>query len=102
MQKRYASDFFPEDSTPTDDYPGVAVYLASDVDAQIEYLGETLRGVMMSEDALKAHIARQDAKIAELKALLRRVVEWNPALPAESSLIDEIHSSLMVREPTQR
>jgi hypothetical protein len=48
-------------------------YLASDVDAQIEYLGETLRGVMMSEDALKAHIARQDAKIEKLDNALNLI-----------------------------
>jgi hypothetical protein len=43
----------------------MALYLASDADEQIEYLGETLRGVMMSEDALKARIAELETKLLE-------------------------------------
>jgi uncharacterized phage protein gp47/JayE len=35
------------------------------------------------------------ARVEELESLLHRVIEWEPALPAEAALIDEIHSALM-------
>lgn len=40
MQKRYASDFFPEDCTPELGYPGVAVYLASEVEELLSMVDE--------------------------------------------------------------
>lgn len=33
-------------------------------------------------------------RVAQLEALLRRVLEWTPALPAESGLLDEITAAL--------
>lgn len=35
-----------------------------------------------------------DERIGKLESLLRRVVEWRPALPAEATLIDEIDEAL--------
>lgn len=38
--------------------------------------------------------ANQVERIAELERLLRRVIEWEPALPVESGLSDEIGTAL--------
>lgn len=44
--------------------------------------------------------ANQVERIAELERLLRRVIEWEPALPVESGLSDEIGTALGKAEQT--
>lgn len=44
--------------------------------------------------------AAMNTRIAQLEALLRRVLEWEPSLPVESGLLDEIAAALQpVAEP---
>jgi hypothetical protein len=66
------SDAFPPNEAQR------VVYLASDV------------------EALESAAVASALRVKELESLLHRVIEWEPALPAEATLIDEIHSALMV------
>jgi hypothetical protein len=76
---KYESGFSHEGKMVPDAEDGTAFYLASDV------------------AALESAAVASALRVRELESLLRRVSEWEPALPAESTLIDEIHSALTER-----
>lgn len=63
--------------------------LDGDRSSKTVYLGTDV------ERQLNENAVIQNARIGELESLLRRVIEWTPALPAEASLADEIAQSLM-------
>lgn len=39
-------------------------------------------------------LARKNKEIERLQGLIHRVVEWEPALPAEASLLDELAAAV--------
>lgn len=54
---------------------------------------------ILNRDDDKARVAILKARVLDLETLLRRVIEWQPALPVEMSLADEIAEAI---GPAQR
>jgi hypothetical protein len=82
MQKYYCGMVTPvDDPSWVPDHVNFYVYKTDEVDAHIE--------------ALESAAVASALRVKELESLLHRVIEWEPALPAEATLIDEIHSALM-------
>lgn len=55
---------------------------------------------ILNRDDDKARVAILKARVCDLEALLHRIIEWQPALPAEASLLDDIAAALGTAQRT--